>query len=70
MFISIQEAMKQGSGLVSIHGWVYRERKSKELAFIVLRDSSNIIQCVVKRQMYQKKNGLMLRKFLLKALQK
>ncbi len=49
MFMPIQEAIKQGSGLVKVRGWVYRERKSKELVFIVLRDSSNIIQCVVKK---------------------
>ncbi len=46
-FISIQDAIKQGAGLVSIHGWCYRERKSNKFAFIVVRDSSNIIQCVI-----------------------
>ncbi|MBN2423212.1 asparagine--tRNA ligase [Candidatus Woesearchaeota archaeon] len=45
-FISISEAMNQGSGEVSIRGWVYRERKSNKFAFIVVRDSSDIIQCV------------------------
>jgi len=49
MFISVQDAIKQGSGAVKVRGWVYRERKSKEIAFIVLRDSSNIVQCVVKK---------------------
>lgn len=44
---SIQEAMNQAKGTVSIRGWCYRERKSNKLAFIVLRDSSNIIQCVI-----------------------
>jgi len=48
--ISIQEAIKQGSGSVELHGWVYRERKSKDIVFIVLRDSSNILQCVVKKE--------------------
>jgi len=31
---------------VSIRGWVYRIRSSGKINFIVLRDSSNIIQCV------------------------
>jgi asparaginyl-tRNA synthetase len=48
-FISIQESMKKGSGKVSIRGWCHRERGSKKLKFIVLRDSSNIIQCVLEK---------------------
>ncbi len=48
-FISIQEALDKGKGNVHLHGWVYRERGSNELKFIVLRDSSNIIQCVCKK---------------------
>jgi len=46
-FISVADAMKQGSGTVSIRGWCYRERKSNQRAFIVVRDASNVIQCVV-----------------------
>ena len=30
----------------SIRGWVYRIRSSGKITFIVLRDSSNIIQCI------------------------
>lgn len=48
-FISIQEAINQGSGDVNIRGWVYRERGSNEIRFIVLRDSTNIIQCVIEK---------------------
>jgi len=47
-FISIQEALDKGNGEVSIRGWAHRERGSNKLKFIVLRDSSNIIQCVIK----------------------
>ncbi len=54
-FIPIQQAIKKGSGKVSIRGWVYRERGSNEFKFIVLRDSSNIIQCVFKRKNFEKK---------------
>ncbi|HII72174.1 TPA: asparagine--tRNA ligase [Candidatus Woesearchaeota archaeon] len=49
-YLSIQQAMDQGSGPVSIRGWVWRERGSKKLKFIVLRDSTNVIQCVIARQ--------------------
>jgi asparaginyl-tRNA synthetase len=55
MFISIQEAIKKGKGKVSIHGWVYRERKQKDMVFLVIRDSSNIIQAVIKQDKISKK---------------
>ncbi len=48
-FISIQEAMKKGKGEVDVRGWVYRERKQKDLVFIVIRDVTDIIQCVIKK---------------------
>ncbi len=50
---SIQEAMDQGEGKVAIRGWVHRERGSNKLKFIVLRDSSNIIQCVLKKDNFE-----------------
>ena len=50
MFISIQDAIEKGKGNVLLRGWVYRERKSNVKAFIVLRDHSNIIQCVVDKE--------------------
>lgn len=52
-FISVSEAMKKGSGNVSVRGWIYRERSSKTIKFIVLRDSSNIIQCVLKKENFE-----------------
>lgn len=48
-FISIQEAINKGKGKINLRGWVYRERGSSKLKFIVLRDSTNIIQCVIKK---------------------
>jgi len=53
-FVSISEAMKKGSGKVSVRGWVARERGSNEFKFLVLRDSSNVIQCVLKREKFKK----------------
>src|SRR3989344_2061727 len=54
-FISIQEAINLGKGEISVRGWVYRERGNNKLKFIVLRDSSNIIQCVFKREAFENK---------------
>ena len=48
-YISIKEAMKKGSGKVKVRGWIHRERGSNKLKFVVLRDSSGIIQCVIEK---------------------
>ena len=34
---------------VDIHGWVYRKRESKDTIFLVIRDASDVIQTVVKK---------------------
>src|SRR3989338_95675 len=53
-FISVKDAIEKGKGTVSIRGWVHRERGSNKLKFIVLRDSSSIIQCVFDRTKFEK----------------
>lgn len=53
-FISISEAIKRGKGKVAVRGWIYRERGSNEFKFIMLRDSTDIIQCVLKRNKFKK----------------
>src|SRR3989338_5353035 len=53
-FISIEEAIEKGKGEVAVRGWVYRERGSNNLKFIVLRDSTNIIQCVLPKENFEK----------------
>ncbi len=47
-FLTIRKAMAQGSGKVSVRGWVYRERGSAKVKFVVLRDGTDILQCVIK----------------------
>ncbi len=47
-FLTIKEAFAQGSGIVSVRGWVHRERGSAKVKFIVLRDGTDILQCVIK----------------------
>jgi len=53
-FLSISEAMKKGSGKVAIHGWIYRSRGSNKFKFIILRDSTDIIQCILKSEKFKK----------------
>ncbi len=53
-YISIQDAIKQSTGTVSIRGWIHRERGSNKLKFVVLRDSTNLIQCVLDRTKFEK----------------
>jgi asparaginyl-tRNA synthetase len=44
----IKDALKESIKPVELQGWVWQIRKQKKMIFIVLRDSSGIIQCVVK----------------------
>ncbi len=48
-YLTITEALKLGSSKVNLRGWVHRERKSNKFVFIVLRDGSDIIQCVISK---------------------
>lgn len=41
--------MKKPKGAVALRGWIHRERGSNKIRFIVLRDSSDIIQCVIRK---------------------
>lgn len=47
-FTQIKEVLKSGTEgkMVSIRGWVYRKREHKDKVFVVVRDSSGIIQSV------------------------
>ena len=47
-FTEIEKAIEKKKGIVTIRGWIYRIRKMSDKVFIVLRDSSEIVQCVVK----------------------
>jgi len=35
---------------VKIRGWIYRKRRSGKIVFVIIRDSSDIIQCVVEKK--------------------
>ncbi|MFH0870124.1 MAG: asparagine--tRNA ligase [archaeon] len=51
-FITIKEAMEKGAGKVAVRGWVYRERGSNKMKFVVLRDAADIIQCIIKKEKF------------------
>lgn len=46
--MNIKEALEKKTGEITIKGWVYRERGSNKLRFLIIRDTDNIIQCVIK----------------------
>jgi len=48
--VPIQEILdgKYEGENVTIRGWVYRKREGKQTIFLVIRDSSGVIQCTVK----------------------
>jgi asparaginyl-tRNA synthetase len=53
-FTSISEAIRKGKGKVAVRGWIHRERGSNKMKFIVLRDTTNIIQCVLPFEKFKK----------------
>ncbi|MGA2130584.1 MAG: asparagine--tRNA ligase [Candidatus Pacearchaeota archaeon] len=53
-FISISEAEKKKKGNVSIRGWILRERGSNEFKFLIIRDSTGTIQCILKKDKFKK----------------
>ena len=50
MFNKIAEAKDFVGKEINLRGWIYRTRSSNKFAFLVLRDSSGIIQCVLKSE--------------------
>ncbi|MCC6020147.1 MAG: asparagine--tRNA ligase [Thermoproteaceae archaeon] len=50
---SVAEAIKLGEGRVTLRGWVYRKRALREKVFILLRDSTGVIQLVLPRDKFR-----------------
>ena len=46
--IKVDEVPKHEGEEVKVRGWVYRQRAGKKMAFILLRDSSGVVQCTFK----------------------
>ena len=49
--IMINELENQINEKVEIKGWVYRVRKLKAITFIILRDRTGLVQCVVENSL-------------------
>ncbi len=52
MFVHVEDVLSDEfiGKEVRLRGWIYRKRRMGKLIFIVLRDSSDIIQCVVEKK--------------------
>ncbi|MFH1664220.1 MAG: asparagine--tRNA ligase [archaeon] len=55
-FISIKEAFEK-KGEVSVRGWIKRKRELKDKVFVLLRDPSGEIQCVIEPEKIGKKEA-------------
>ncbi len=53
-FISIKKAFEK-KGLVSVRGWIKRKRDLKEKIFLLLRDETGEIQCIIEPEKIDKK---------------
>ena len=51
-FVPIQQVLAGGleDQKISIRGWIYRKREGKQNIFLLIRDSTGIIQCPVKKE--------------------
>ncbi len=57
MFKHISDVLKEKEGeKVSIRGWVYRERTSGNIHFLVIRDATGVLQCAVKKDKVDEKS--------------
>lgn len=48
--------VNSGSEKVVVKGWVQRIRKMKSIVFIILRDRTGLIQCVVEKEVFNESN--------------
>lgn len=60
-FAKVEEALEEKKGEVRLKGWIYRIRKLKTKIFIILRDSTGHIQCVIDKNTdsWRKANDLL-----------
>ena len=45
--ILVQNAGKHDGGKVKLNGWVYNSRRSGKIGFLLFRDGTGIMQCIV-----------------------
>lgn len=51
--LPIAEALRRGEGVATVRGWVHRKRALKEKVFVVLRDSTGVMQLVFPRDRFK-----------------
>lgn len=54
-FITVREALEKGKGKLQLRGWAYRVRTFNDKVFVVLRDHTGILQCVIKPEQVKDK---------------
>ncbi|MGB9703901.1 MAG: asparagine--tRNA ligase [Pyrobaculum sp.] len=54
----IAEVLKRGEGRATVRGWVHRKRVLKEKIFILLRDSTGVVQLVLPRDRFREAEDL------------
>jgi len=62
-FLHIKEAEKKAGQKVNLRGWIYRHRQTKKFVFIVLRDVTGTLQCIIPAEnesLYNKSSGLLI----------
>lgn len=48
--IYINELSKHDGKTVTLNGWIYNKRESKTLVFLILRDGTGLLQCIVSKE--------------------
>jgi len=67
-YCKISEALKKDEGEeVKIRGWIYRKRSSGKISFIVMRDSTGIIQTIIEKKNVDEKEFEASRKALIES---
>lgn len=61
--IYINELSKYDGKTVTLNGWIYNKRESKSLVFLILRDGTGLLQCIVSlddvgEEIFEKANSL------------
>ena len=65
--VYIQDLKNHVGEEVNLKGWLYNKRSSGKIKFIVLRDSSNIIQCVIEKNKVTEKEWEDIQKVLVES---
>ena len=48
--VAIRDLKNWNQASVEVRGWLYNKRSSGKIAFLIVRDGSGLLQCVISRQ--------------------